>query len=781
MRAMSAPALDPAVAPRVRTGLRVTGRVQGVGFRPFVHGLARRLALAGLVRNEGDAVWIEVEGPEAALAAFTRALRAEAPALAEVVAIEACPLPPAGEAAFRIEASRDLGGATPIPPDVALCADCARELADPADRRHRHPFVNCTRCGPRFTVITALPYDRERTTMAPFAMCDACAREYHDPGNRRFHAEPIACPDCGPQLAYHEGDDPAAAPVVVREVALTRAIAALRAGRIVAVKGIGGYHLACDARHEGAVRQLRVRKQRAEKPLAVMVPSLAVARELAHVGRAEAAALEDPARPIVLLERRADARAPLAPSVAPGQDRLGLMLPYAPLHHLLLVVGPLVMTSGNLTDEPIAFDDADARTRLGSIADAFLVHDRPIHVPVDDSVVTLHAAGVLPLRRARGYAPVPVALPASQPPVLAVGGEMKAAACLTRDAHAFLTAHVGDMGTLESLDALDRAVTHLATLFRVTPALVACDAHPAYHGAAWARRWAAAHGCPVVPVQHHHAHVAALMAEHGLDGQHPIIGFAFDGTGYGTDGTIWGGEVLVAEYRTSTRVAHLAPTPLPGGDAAIRRPARTALAQLHAAGLPWDESLAPVRALDAVARDVLARQLATGAHVVPTSSLGRFLDAAAALIGVRQAVSYEGQAAMELEALARRAAEPAPRRYAFSLTHAGGVTRFDGAPVLAAIVEDLARGVPPATMAAAVHAAVADLIVALAHRVRVDTGITTVGLTGGVFQNTRLVDSVVPRLVALNLRVLVHRLVPPNDGGLALGQAVIAGHAGGMA
>jgi len=738
-----------------RRRIVVSGVVQGVGFRPFVHGLATRAGLSGFVGNDSGSVFVEVEGPAAALDVFAQALHSEAPPLAHVEAVEVAALEPTGETQFRIvESEQRAGPRTFVSPDVATCDDCLRELFDPADRRHRHPFVNCTNCGPRFTIVRTLPYDRPNTTMAGFAMCDACRAEYEDPGDRRFHAQPIACPACGPQVAL-DGRSGDAAIVEARRL--------LAGGAVVAVKGIGGYHLACDAADDAVLGRLRERKGRVEKPFAVMVAGLDAARGLAHVSDDEAALLSSPARPIVLLRQRAGA--PLSPLVNPGNPCVGLLLPYSPLHHLLLEGGSaLVLTSGNRSDEPIAYDDADARERLAPLADAFLVHDRPIHVPCDDSVVRVHEGAELPLRRSRGYAPLPVRLPHATRPVLAVGGELKSTFALASGGHAFLSQHLGDMESLETLEAFERALGHLSALLAVEPETVAHDAHPGYATTRWAGRTAGPR--PLLAVQHHHAHVASAMAEHGLDGSAPVLGIAFDGTGYGSDGTIWGGEALVADYAGFRRAGHLAPVPLPGGDAAIRRPYRVALAHLFAAGLAWEDGLAPVEAAGEDERRLLRRQLETGFNTVPTTSMGRLFDAVASLAGVRQEVSYEGQAAMELEALA---GEPGGEAYRFALGD-GDPLVADPAPVIRAVARDVRAGAGAAAVSARFHLAVADLVLAFAQR----EGLETVALTGGVFQNVLLLELACDRLRGAGFRVLTHRLVPPNDGGLALGQAAVA-------
>lgn len=771
----------------IRRRVQVRGVVQGVGFRPFCHALAVRFDLAGHVGNDGGGVFLELEGEEERVAAFLESLEREPPPLARIEEVRVEAMPARGERQFRILASEPIPGeVTPVSPDVATCDDCLREFHDPADRRFRYPFINCTNCGPRYTIIRDVPYDRPMTTMAAFAMCEACAREYHDPHDRRFHAQPNACPTCGPRLEWR--DPSGMGTVFTGDAALAAALRMLRDGGIVAVKGIGGFHLACDATQPHAVRELRRRKRRADKPFAILARDVTQLRRFAEISTEEEALLSSRARPIVLLKRNDvpgideahdvahDVAREVAREVAPGQATLGVMLPYTPLHHLLASVGPLVLTSGNLSEEPIARTNDEAMERLGAIADGFLLHDRDIHVVCDDSVIRVHRGRELSLRRSRGYAPYPVRLAAPTPSVLAVGGELKGTACLTRDRYAFLTPHIGDVGNLETVAALEHACNHLARLFRVVPERLACDMHPGYLATQWGRRFAAQHGLRVIAVQHHHAHLAALMAEHGLGEREAILAFTFDGTGYGTDGTIWGGEVLLGGYGGYERVAHLATTPLPGGDAAIRRPARVALAQLWTAGNAWDGTHS-AGALTAEERRVLRIQLERRLNCVDTTSIGRFLDAAASLAGGRHAVSYEGQAAIEFEELARDGAARSPGYRFDCAVSPTGVIIFDGGPVLRRVAADAAAGRDKRDMARAVHVALAEVIVAVASRLRDAQGIDLVGLTGGVFQNVLLLTLAEDALRSAGFEVLVHQKVPPNDGGLALGQAMVAAHA----
>jgi hydrogenase maturation protein HypF len=775
----------PHLNPCIRRRILVRGVVQGIGFRPYVYGLAQRFGVTGLVGNESSGVFIEIQGSLEVVDAFQNALVDAQHPLAVIDAILAEDLAPIDERGFEIVASRQDARSTPVMADIATCDACIRELFDPADRRYRYPFLNCTNCGPRFTILRDLPYDRPQTTMSVFPMCAACEAEYHDPANRRFHAQPNACPVCGPRLwfvlaaraaeAADRPTDPDGWPQGDQALALAQAV--LSDGGIVAVKGLGGFHLACDATNELAVARLRERKGRVDKPFALMIATLELALTYAEIDEDEQGLLLGRARPIVLLRRRVertDSR-PLAAAVAPGNSFLGIMLPYTPLHHLLVGDRPLVMTSGNLGDEPIARDNAEALHRLAPLADALLVHNREIHVVCDDSVVRVFQGHDTPVRRSRGYAPFPVRWPAGEGPiVLAAGGELKATACLAKPPYAYLSQHIGDMGNLETLAAFERAQEHLRLLFRAEPAVVACDTHPGYLSVAWARRFAEERSLPLLPVQHHHAHVASLMMEHGLDGSNPVVGIIFDGTGHGPDQAIWGGEVLLADYRGFRRLAHLKYVPLPGGDAAIRRPHRVALAHLWAAGLPWADDLPCVAACPASERRVLRRQLERGSQCVPTSSMGRLFDGVSALIGVRQAVSYEAQAAIEMESLCRGEDESPKIPFGWDIEDDKEMLVFSPSPILRQIVSERSRGTRQRDLAYSFHLAVADIIVELARRARAQTSIATVALSGGVFQNILLSRLAVERLRTNGFDVLVHRKVPANDGGLALGQAAVA-------
>jgi hydrogenase maturation protein HypF len=705
---------------RERRRFRASGVVQGVGFRPFVYGLARRLQLGGFVLNDGHGVVVEAEGDRARLDAFAAALSEEAPPLARVDSLVADLLPARGQTEFAIEASVPAGGTAAIPADAATCDDCIRELFDPTDRRYRYPFTNCTQCGPRFTIVVGVPYDRPLTTMAGFPLCELCRAEYEDPLDRRFHAEPIACPDCGPRLS----------------VPLEEAVDALRSGAIVAVKGLGGYHLACDASSETAVARLRARKVREEKPFALMTNQ---PESLAEIGPEEQALLRSRERPIVLLRRLPDAA--IAPSLAPGTQWVGVMLPYTPLHHLLLADfgGALVMTSGNRSDEPIAFEDAEARERLAGIADLFLAHDRPIHRRCEDSVVR----AAFPVRRSRGFVPNALPLPArASRPIVAAGAELKSTFCVARGAEAFLSAHLGDLDSELAYTSFVGDLELYLAMLGVEPEVIAHDLHPEY----LATKWALEQDAELIGVQHHHAHAAACLAEHGETGR--ALALVFDGTGYGTDGTLWGGELLSADLESFERLAHLEPIPLPGGEAAIREPWRTCASYLERAG----------RAVPFERWPVVRRSLEVNAPL--SSGMGRLFDAVAALLGVRTEITYEGQAAIELERLAD-GIEADPYCWSFG----------DGAALVAIAADELADGRPRAAIAAAFHETVARAAADACAEVGEPR---TVVLSGGSFQNLRLLETTTRRLEGHGFDVLTHRLVPPNDGGVSYGQAAVA-------
>ena len=745
----------------MRLRIRVEGIVQGVGFRPFVFGLAAEHHLAGFVGNDTDGVFVEAEGVAGALTDFLTDLENRAPALALVQRVTSEPTRPTGERGFRIVESFIGGGrAALVSPDMAPCADCLGELHDPMDRRHGYPFINCTNCGPRFTIVTDVPYDRATTTMASFELCADCAREYRDPADRRFHAEPVCCPACGPTLQLLEADG---RPVPGEAVAT--AARWLRQGRVLAIKGLGGYHLAALAACEPAVAALRSRKRREEKPFAVMVADLAAARRLADVDLAAERVLCAPRRPVVLLPRRPDA--PVAESVAPDNRDLGILLPYTPLHHLLAaeVAEPFVLTSGNVCDDPIAYIDTDARGRLSGIADAFLVHDRRIHVRADDSVVRVFRGRELPVRRSRGYAPSPVTVPWWFPrPVLACGAELKNTFCVAKGRHAFVSHHIGDLKNYETLRAFTDGIAHFSRLFDVRPEVVAHDLHPEYLSTKYALM---RDEVELVAVQHHHAHIASCLADNGEPG--PVIGVAFDGLGLGPDGTIWGGELLVADLAGFERVGHLDPVPMPGGDTAVRQPWRMAVSYLDAV---YGDAVQELALLDRH-RDQWAPVVAlarSGPNAPQTSSVGRLFDAVAAIVGLRDVVTYEGQAAIELEQRvdpSERGGYQVPAAEATPLLEAGRA-------LIRCVVEDVRSGVDVGRIAARFHHGLARAVVLAVQSVAARTGLSTVALSGGVFQNLVLLDRVFSGLEVAGLRVLVHSRVPPNDGGVSLGQAVVA-------
>jgi hydrogenase maturation protein HypF len=756
----------------VRVQARVEGTVQGVGFRPFVYRLATDLGLAGWVRNDERGVELEVEGTREDIDAFVARLPAEAPPLARVERVRFEQRPARGERSFLITPSMRDGSASSadalVAADCATCPDCLAELRDPGDRRYRYPFINCTNCGPRFTIVRGVPYDRPLTTMAGFRMCAACRAEYEDPGDRRFHAQPNACPACGPRVRLvGSGRAPEVADAIAAAARL------LARGAVVAVKGLGGYHLAARADDEAAVGALRGRKRREDRPFALMVADLPAARRLAFVADDEAALLEGPARPIVLVARRP--QAPVAREVAPGTGELGLMLPYTPLHHLLLTDlgalggGPLVMTSGNVSDEPIAYEDEDALARLARIADAVLLHDRPIHMRTDDSVVRVVQVGArrrpLALRRARGYVPASLRLPVrTRRPLLACGAELKSTFCVARGRRAWVSHHIGDLRNWETLRSFREGIAHFQELFAVTPETIAHDLHPDYLSTAYALE---REGVELCGVQHHHAHLAAVLAEHGETG--PAVGAIYDGTGYGTDGAIWGGELLVGGLEGFERAGHLRPVRLPGGERAVREPWRMACVWLaEATGDPVPPipgslagSVDPER-WAAVAR--IARQ---GVAAPVTTSVGRLCDAFAALCGLRPEVTYEGQAAIELEALAD------PReRSAYALPYAGG--QLDPRPTILAAMSDLVAGAAPATVSARFHGALAAATVRGCVDVAAAASLSLVVLAGGVFQNRLLLERVAAGVRAAGLRVLTPERLPPNDGAISYGQAAIA-------
>jgi len=761
-----------------RRSIAVQGVVQGVGFRPFVYGLASRLKLYGFVENRTGGVLIEVEGEAQSLDRFLLELTSDVPPLAQIDRVSWDRQSPRGERDFRIERSEtDTRGPIFVSADVATCDACIAELFNPRDRRYRYPFLNCTNCGPRLTIVTGAPYDRQRTTMASFHMCADCRAEYEDPGNRRFHAQPTACPACGPQLQLLDAQGKR----VETNDPLAFFAAGLRAGSIGALKSLGGFHLTCDAGQEAAVGVLRQRKHRDEKPFAIMLRDVEMAKEYCAVSAAEEKLLSSPRRPIVLLQKRSSGG--LAAGVAPGNSCLGVMLPYTPLHHLLLdAVGgiPLVMSSGNRSDEPIAFENHDALKRLHGIADLFLIHDRPIHVRCDDSVTRVVDRTESLVRRSRGYAPQPIGLPLDCPhPILAVGGKLKSTFALGRGRHAFLSHHLGDLDYYAAFRAFERDILLYQQLFAIEPVQIAHDRHPDYASTGYARQRARLRNSSLenrpfaIAVQHHHAHMASCMAENSLT--EPVIGVTFDGTGYGTDGAIWGGEFLVGDYRGFRRAGHLRYVGMPGGDQAIREPWRMAVAHLRDAGNSTGEFVSHVRP---AAIRTIEKMLDKGFSTPMTSSAGRLFDAVAALAGLRQSVSHEGQAAMELEWLATGVADRGA--YSFELEEVPGGEPpearlvVDTRPLIRAVVLDAARGIPAAIISRRFHTTMVDLIASVCNRIRRSMQLDAVVLSGGVFMNALLSSEANTRLTADGFRVYRHSLVPPNDGGLSLGQLAVA-------
>jgi hydrogenase maturation protein HypF len=751
-----------------RTQILVRGIVQGVGFRPYVFSLARQHVLRGRVFNNSSGVVIDVEGETQAIEKFVSDLGTSLPPLAQIESVERSDdLTPADFVDFRIIESADAAEkAVSIPADIATCADCLRELFDPFDRRYRYPFINCTNCGPRFSIIRDIPYDRESTTMSEFMMCDDCRAEYENPLDRRFHAEPIACHACGPLLRL--SDREFSPHQVAGDSAISQVRQLLRQGQIIAIKGLGGYHLACDALNSEAVERLRGRKHRENKPFALMAGSVDLIRGYCVVTQTEESLLRSARCPIVLLQRKPGAEIPSA--IAPGVQTLGFMLPYTPLHHLLLegVDGPLVMTSGNISDEPICYEDGEARRRLGDVADYFLWHDRRIQMRVDDSVTHVYAGRTTILRRSRGYAPVPLkTLFQFNRQILACGAELKNAFCLARDNHAFISHHIGDLENLETFESFRSGIEHFTRLFDLQPEVVAHDLHPEYLSTKYALSLPS--DLPKIGVQHHHAHIASCMVDNGLNAD--VIGVAFDGLGYGEDGRFWGGEFFVADYARARRIAHLSYIPMPGGAQAIREPWRMAAVYLHRSlGDGFLHSDLPfVGRLNRRAWWMLKQMAARGINSPLTSSVGRLFDAVASLLDVRDAAGYEGQAAIELEAMA---ANEESGGYKFELDETGAL--IDAAPVIRQLVSDLLFGVPAAVVAGRFHLGVAQMIEQVARRVRERERLDRVVLSGGVFQNKLLVEKTHQLLSRSGFQVFTHRRVPPGDGGIALGQAAVA-------
>jgi len=765
----------------------INGIVQGVGFRPFIYGLALRYQLAGWVRNTSGGVEIEVSGPADQLTNFITSIKEEAPPLARIKSLQHEPIQADSFQGFQIQDSHTVeGDFQPISPDVSVCEDCLQELFTPTDLRYRYPFINCTNCGPRFTIITDIPYDRPKTTMADFELCPKCKAAYENPLDRRFHAQPVACPECGPEICL---EDPSKTDreCVSGDQALLLTQQLLSEGKIVAIKGLGGFHLACDAENATAISNLRARKNRPAKPLAVMMPDLETIRKYCLLTAEEASLLASPQRPILLLERNPDQSLP--ESIAPGQNTLGVMLPYTPLHYLLFSSQDrfpeapyqvLVMTSANFRGNPILTKNDEVREQLAQIADVYLFHNRDIHIHCDDSVSRIaHLEGdenilSFPIRRSRGYAPGPLIAPRSGPSVLAVGAELKNTFCHTRENYAFLSQHLGDLKNLQTLTKFEASISHFENLFRIRPSLLIHDLHPDYLSTRYALERANNENLPTLAVQHHHAHIAACLADNNDPGEEPVIGIAFDGIGYGDDGAIWGGEILLAGYQSYQRIGHLEYFPLPGGDLAIREPWRTGLALLHHLGIPWDPALPPVAYAqslgeiipDVLPIDVLQKQLDSRLNTPLTSSVGRLFDAAAALLGVRQTISYEGQAAIELEALAD------PTEMGTYPLAVSPENIINISPLFTGLLEDLLQGQKIPILSARFHNTLAALVLELAQRARQAHSLNRVALSGGVWQNINLLTKSVHDLSRAGFQVLTHRHAPPNDGGISLGQAV---------
>ena len=755
--------------PVINKRLHITGIVQGVGFRPTVFNLAQRHLLKGWVLNNAHGVEIELRGTEQNVQAFIQDLRQNPPPLSVIDSFTVEDAPEQAFTEFQIRHSEDdPSDFLPVSPDLNICPDCRRELFDPSDRRYRYPFINCTNCGPRFSIVTGIPYDRPNTSMASFSLCPDCAEEYQDPANRRFHAQPIACPVCGPQVWYEESGQKLAE----RETALQAARKALAEGKILAVKGLGGFHLVCDAQNPQTVEKLRLRKRRSGKPFALMAFDVDTIKEFARVCPGEEKLLTSPMAPVVLLETTLAGKE-LARLVAPDQNRLGFMLPYTPLHLLLLEPAEgfpkvLVMTSGNLSEEPIAYSNADAHKRLSQLADGFLLHDRPIHTRIDDSVVSVIEGVPHIQRRARGFAPLPLQISSNAIPTLACGTELKNTFCLVRDRYAFVSHHIGDLENQETLTAFEDAVRHYEKIFRIKPQLLAADMHPDYLANRYARQRAAEENLPLVEVQHHHAHIVSCMGDNGLKQHERVIGLAFDGTGFGTDGAIWGGEALLADWKGFQRLCHLEYMPLPGGEAAVRKPARMALSLILQAGIDPDCVPFPFhQALDPEERAAVANQVRTGFNTPKTSSVGRLFDGVAALIGLHQQISYEAQNAIALETIADPDEQSS---YDFPIEDGQILV----SPVIQAIVEDIKQKVAPAVISARFHNGLSACVVNVSQQIRSQTGLRQVALSGGVWQNKTLIRHTITALGESGFDVFWPRKLPTNDGGVSFGQALVA-------
>jgi hydrogenase maturation protein HypF len=773
----------------------IRGIVQGVGFRPFVYNLATSLGLSGWVKNTSSGVEIELDGQEDIINEFSHRLKKELPPLAQIDEFNMLIRKPNGHDGFKIIPSEAIPQTlSPISPDVSVCQDCLNELFDPSNRRFLYPFINCTNCGPRFTIIKDIPYDRPFTTMAEFKMCEACDKEYQDPTNRRFHAQPIACPDCGPQI-WLENPEGTHLADGIQTVQLFQDY--IKAGLIIAIKGIGGFHLACDALNSSAIERLRYRKHRVDKPFALMFPDLKSVKNQCHISPQETDLLLSRQRPIVLLYRKETSEIPQ--NIAPGQNTLGVMLPYTPLHYMLFMnqdiltqgqfLSALVMTSGNISEEPIATQNEEAIKRLSGIADFFLMHNRPIFTRCDDSVIRVVSEQnfprhgntkqnqIYPLRKSRGYSPSPIKTNWKSPPLLACGPELKNTFCLSKDSYAFVSHHIGDLENYETLRSYEEGIDHYQRLFKIKPEILAYDLHPDYLATRYAIARAQAENLPVKGIQHHHAHIAACMAENLLPEDSQVIGISFDGTGYGTDGAIWGGEFIVATYSSFSRAASLKYVPLPGGDRAIREPWRMALSWLHAAKIDWDDHLPPVKFLKGkkIAPEIFREILNQRMNAPDTSSMGRLFDAVSSLIGIRQEANYEAQAAIEFEAFA----DPDENAYyqfeLFSDKDSNSII-IDPSLLFKQIISDVSNHLPIPFISAKFHSGISEMVREVCLRLKYQYGITDVVLSGGVWQNMLLLHKSCSHLLQEGFKVWTHSRVPANDGGISLGQAAIAGH-----